>query len=116
MLSAGLIFFGAANVNADTNDMLGIWEYQNNGDLTGIHLKDAENCEIFVERALKPRSTRTCKYEPFEDRFLIFLFNEHGACNSQADFQFIYDAEAPVIRLLAGGGSEVVLRKTEGND
>ncbi len=108
ILSASLAF--TAVLAHSDNAMLGVWENKTNGDVTGVNLLDNENCEIFVERALKPRSTRKCKYEPFEDRHLIFLFNEHGSCNTEADFEMIYEPEAPLIHLLVGS-ADVVLHK-----
>lgn len=95
---------------AGENSPAGTWENLTNGDLVGLELKDGEHCNLYIERALQKRSNRACKYEPFEDRFLIFLFNEHGVCNSEADFEFIYEPEAPLLRLIISG-SEIVLRK-----
>lgn len=93
------------------DSMIGLWENHTNGDITGLALKDQEHCEIYLERALQRRSTRACKYEAFQDRFLIFMINEHGLCNSEADFEFIFEAAAPLVRLVIGG-SEMILQKT----
>lgn len=107
---------GAAKLHAQENPSpqentpLGTWENLTSGDLVGLELKDGEHCNLYIERALQKRTDRMCKYEPFEDRFLIFLFNEHGVCNSEADFEFIYEPEAPLLRLIIGG-SEIALQK-----
>jgi len=99
-------------VHAQEDTLIGTWENLTKGALVGLELKDPENCNLYIERALQKRSDRTCKYEPFEDRFLIFLFNEHGLCNSEADFEFIYEPQAPLLRLLIGG-SEIALQKMQ---
>jgi hypothetical protein len=99
-----------AKLHAQADTPIGTWENLTKGDLVGLELKDEENCNLYIERALAKRSNRTCRYEPFEDRFLLFLFNEHGVCNSEADFEFIYEPEAPLVRLIIGG-SEVALQK-----
>lgn len=101
-----------AELQAQDDSMIGAWENLTNGDLVGLELQDQEHCNLYIERALKPRTNRACKYEPFEDRFLIFLFNEHGVCNSEADFEFIYQPEAPLLRLMIGG-SEIALQKIQ---
>ena len=92
--------------------MLGKWENLTKGDLVGLELQDREHCNLYIERALQKRTNRACKYEPFEDRFLIFLFNEHGVCGSEADFEFIYEPQAPLIRLVVSG-SEMALQKIQ---
>jgi hypothetical protein len=105
---AGLSF----ESHAQDETLVGAWENITNGDLVGLELKDQEHCNLYIERALQKRTDRACKYEPFEDRFLIFLFNEHGVCNSEADFEFIYEPEAPLVRLIISG-SEIALRKLQ---
>lgn len=110
LLTASLIANAAiAQVEAD-NNLLGHWENVTRGDLVGLELKDKEHCNLYIERALQQRTNRACKYEPFDDRFLIFLFNEQGVCNTEADFEFIYEPEAPLVRLLISG-SEIALQK-----
>lgn len=94
------------------NSMLGTWENLTNGDLVGLTLAEGEQCTLYLEKVLQKRTIRTCKYEPFLDGFLIFLFNEHGVCGSEADFEFIYEPQAPLVRLIIGG-SEVALRKVQ---
>jgi hypothetical protein len=100
------------SAQAQNDALLGSWENLTQGDLVGLTLKDSEHCNLYLERALKPRTDRACKYEAFEDRYLIFLFNEHGVCNSEADFEFIHEPEAPLVRLIIGG-SEVVLSRVQ---
>ncbi|MCR6653123.1 MAG: hypothetical protein NVV73_17280 [Cellvibrionaceae bacterium] len=100
------------NPIAQDNPMLGTWENLTNGDLVGLTLTEGEQCTLYLEKVLQKRTIRTCKYEPFLDGFLIFLFNEHGVCGSEADFEFIYEPQAPLVRLIIGG-SEVALRKVQ---
>ncbi len=102
-----VILFGAF---AHADGPRGSWENATNGDIMGLTLIDGKQCSIYVERALQKRSVRACKYEPFEDRYLVFLVNEQGVCGSEADFEFVYEAQAPLIRLLVGQ-SEIILQQ-----
>src|SRR5688572_32885361 len=90
----------------------GTWENRTQGDLIGLNLKPEEACEIYVERALQKRSTRACRYEKFADRFQIFLVDANGQCDTAADFEFIFEAEAPLIHLQTGNG-EILLQKIQ---
>ncbi len=110
------IFFATALLGvsflaqAQNDALLGNWENLTQGDLVGLTLTDSEHCNLYLERALKPRTDRACKYEAFEDRYLIFLVNEQGLCGTEADFEFIHEPEAPLLRLIIGG-AEVMLRR-----
>lgn len=108
LLIAALV--GASPTLHAQDHPIGAWENLTRGDLVGLELKDTENCNLYLERALGKRTDRRCRYEPFEDRYLIFLYNEQGVCNSDADFEFIYEPEAPLVRLVIAG-SEVALQK-----
>ena len=91
---------------------IGTWENRTQGDLIGLHLNPGDICEIYVERALQKRSTRSCRYEKFEDRFQIFLVDTNGHCDTAADFDFIFEPAAPLIRLQTGS-EEVLLQKVQ---
>jgi hypothetical protein len=77
--------------NATTLEPLlsGNWENRTQGDLVGLRLNPPETCEIYVERVLQKRSTRTCRYEAFQERFQVFLVDANGQCDTAADFEFI---------------------------
>jgi len=92
--------------------LAGNWENRTQGDLVGLRLNPPETCEIYLERALQQRSTRTCRYEAFQDRFQIFLVDAHGLCDTTADFEFILEPGLPLIRLQTGGG-EVLLQQVK---
>jgi hypothetical protein len=103
-----------AQAQAQEETLLGTWENLTQGDLVGLTFTDGEHCNLYLERALQKRTNRACRYEPFEDRFLIFLFNEHGVCGSEADFEFIYEPNLPLVRLIISG-SEVALSRAQPN-
>lgn len=82
--------------------LLGAWLNDTGGDRVGLDLRPKGECSLSIERALRNRSDRDCTYEPFEDRYLIFLMDDHGQCDGNADFEFIFHPELPLITLLVG--------------
>ncbi len=91
---------------------LGTWINETQGNAVGLELLTGEECNLFTERLLQPRSIRACKYETLEDgSYGIFLVGKDGLCGSEADFDFYYDHQAPLIRLNVGG-TELLLHKT----
>lgn len=92
--------------------MLGTWENVTNGDTVGIKLYPEGKCDIYIERAYNKRSLKTCKYEPFEQQFVVFLVKADGSCGHNPDFEFDYEPEAPLVRLYIQG-SPMHLSKVE---
>lgn len=92
--------------------MLGAWENTTNGDVVGISLYEEGRCEIYIERALQRRTIKACKFEPFEQQYVVFLVNEDGLCGTNPDFEFSYDPNLPLIHLFVQG-SPIGLYKTE---
>lgn len=79
--------------------MHGIWENVTNGDTVGIELRQDGACDIYIERAYNKRSIKACKYEPFEQQFVVFLVKPDGSCGSNPDFEFEFEPAAPLVRL-----------------
>lgn len=90
---------------------VGTWINETNGDVVGVQLVSSEECNLFIERLLQPRSIRACKYERHDSGYALFLVGKDGLCGSEPDFQFYYDPQGPLIRLDIGG-SELLLHKT----
>ncbi len=86
-----------ANLKQPQDPMLGTWENLEHGDRVTLALKPEGLCAITVERALANPKQHSCKFEPYNDRFLIFLVKEDGLCGSEADFEFIYSPAEPLI-------------------
>lgn len=97
---------GISNVNKqdnkNRNPMYGVWSNNTRGDIVGIEIINQTECQLFIERLLKPRTIRACKYEAFEEVFLIFLVQENGLCGQEADFEFRYYPETTTIHLYTG--------------
>lgn len=93
--------------------LVGTWSSNIEGNIMGIEIRSDSSCDIFVERALKPRSIRRCRFEPFQDSYSVFLYNEHGACNFSPDFEFRFDASAPLIYFNVGSRSSIMLSKVQ---
>lgn len=93
---------GSLSISAEPNALLGTWSNTTRGDLIGITLKEEGLCKFFIERALGSRSARDCTYETFEDRYVVFLLNEQGLCDSNPDFEFLFEPEVPLITLWFG--------------
>ncbi len=94
--------------------MLGRWVNSTDGHLIGIRLDADQNCELFVERFLQPRTERACRFERLEGtpRFLVFLKDKNGLCGNEANYEFDFEAQAPLLRFYIGG-STVVMYKDE---
>lgn len=82
--------------------LLGAWLNETGGDRVGLDLRPDGECSLSIERSLSKRSDRDCTYEPFEDRYLIFLMDDQGLCDGNADFEFIFHPDLPLITLLVG--------------
>lgn len=83
--------------------MLGRWENVSNGDTVGIALYEGGKCDIYIERAFQTRSSKPCKYEAFEQQYVVYLVKSDGACGFTPDFEFNYQPDAPLIRLFIQG-------------
>ena len=94
----------------EQDPMLGTWENATNGDIVGIDLHGKGLCDIYIERALQQRTVKACKFEPFEQQYVVFLVKEDGSCGSNPDFEFSYNPEAPLIHLFVQG-SPIALSK-----
>lgn len=94
------------------NPMLGVWENTTNGDIVGIKLYGEDQCDIYIERAFQPRTVKACKFEPFEQQYVVFLVKEDGSCDANPDFEFAYEPSAPLIHLFVQG-SPIGLSKIE---
>lgn len=109
-LLTGLLL-SCAHTKEAPNPMLGQWENLTHGGRVGLLLLNDGKCELTIERPLKKPSTRSCKYEPYNDRYLIFLMNPNGSCSFDPDFEFIFDSDAPLITLLVDQ-AEIFMNKT----
>lgn len=87
---------------------LGVWLNQTDGNTIGLELVSEQECNLFIEKLLQPRSSRACKYESGEGRSLVFLVGKDGTCGSEPDFEFSYDPVGPLMRFYIGA-SEVLL-------
>lgn len=112
LLMNTLLLCNCVQLSSSTESMLGAWINKTNGDKVGLKLVDNEHCEMFINQVLKKSSNRACKYEKYEDHYLIFLVGNDGLCGNTPDFQFIYDPKAPIIQLIIGS-SEILLQKTD---
>lgn len=97
---------------AAADSMLGTWQNQTNGDIVGLTLDVNGHCQVSIERAYQNPIEKACKFEPFEQRFLIFLVKADGSCASDPDFEFSYDAQAPLVQLYIQG-SAMILNKVD---
>lgn len=93
------------------NPMFGHWQNNTQGNLVGLRILSATDCELYIERAFKPRSTRQCKYEPYQDVQLLFLVGENGECGTSADYEFRFDSTTPQIDLLIGAQPIVMYKQ-----
>lgn len=82
--------------------LLGTWQNDSQGNRVGLDLRPEGECSLSIDRALGNRSDRKCTYEPFEDRYLIFLISDQGLCDGNADFEFIFNPDLPLITLIVG--------------
>lgn len=82
--------------------LLGAWLNETGGDRVGLDLRPEGKCSLSIERSLGNRSDRDCTYEAFEDRYLIFLMDDQGLCDGNADFEFTFNPELPLITLIVG--------------
>lgn len=101
-----------ANAIDQTDHLLGTWENNVAGNKMRLSLQADGLCEISVERVLKPVKKKACKYEPFNNRYLIFLIKENGLCGDDASFEFSYDAAAPLIEFYIGSQT-LLMNKVE---
>lgn len=83
--------------------MLGTWQNVTKGDVVGLNLHADGKCDIYIERAYQKRSVKACKYEPFEQRYLLFLVKGDGSCGNDPDFEFSFQPEAPLVHLFIQG-------------
>lgn len=90
----------------------GQWANTTEGNLIGIRLDADNNCELFVERFLQPRTERGCRFELLEGtgRYLVFLKDKHGLCGNDANYEFDFDAEVPQLRFHIGGSTVVMYK------
>lgn len=89
---------------------LGVWLNETDGNTMGLELTTEQECNVFIEKLLQPRSSRACKYEIAEGRSRVFLVGEDGTCGSEPDFEFDYDPVGPLVRFYIGA-NEILLHK-----
>lgn len=112
---AGLIGPALANntpAEPTTDILTGTWLNDSDGTRVGLNLQPKGQCSMSIERSLSTRSERDCTYEPFEDRYLVFLLDDQGQCDGSADFEFIFRPELPLITLLVGD-AQIYLNRTD---
>lgn len=108
---AALLLSLSGSVVAD-DPLFGTWQNHTNGDTVGLTLVENGDCQISIERAYQNPIEKACKYEPFEQRFLVFLVRSDGSCGSNPDFEFSFDAQAPLVQLYIQG-SPMILNKVD---
>lgn len=105
------LLLSAASATSTVNPvMLGEWKNETEGHLMGIHLQEDDNCTLYVERFLQPRSLRDCRYELFSSRYLVYLKDAQGKCDGEPDFEFTFHEHEPLLRFYVGG-NEIVMHK-----
>ena len=90
--------------------LMGEWRNETEGHLMGIHLDDGENCTLYVERFLQPRTIRDCRYEKYSSRYMVYLKDAQGECDCEPDFEFTFHEHEPLVRFYVGG-SEIVMHR-----
>lgn len=96
-------FFSSYTHSRAAEPMLGSWQNVTQGDIVGLNLHAGGKCDIYIERAYQNRSIKACKYEPFEQRYVVFLVKPDGSCGNDPDFEFSFEPEAPLVHLFIQG-------------
>lgn len=115
-LGYALALSGCANTGqtSQTGPLRGLWVNNTEGNLIGIRLEAQNNCRLFVERFMQPRTERDCRFEPQDgtEKFLVFLKDKNGLCGNEANYEFTFEEQVPLLRFYIGG-SVVVMYKDE---
>jgi len=118
-LLTSLVFSLLLSVTATTEEkpvnplLFGEWKNETEGHLIGIHLEDGEDCTLYVERFLQPRNIRDCRYEQYSNRYMVYLKDADGKCDSEPDFEFTFHEFEPLLRFYVGGNEIVMHRQSD---
>lgn len=110
-IAIGILLCGCTILEPNVDPMLGTWENITNGDRVALNLRKHGICELLIERAFKKPTSRDCKYQPTHDRFFVFLIKADGLCGYDADFEFTFDSEAPLVNFYVNY-SPIVMHKS----